>query len=158
MVFSYQVRFAVLQAGAYGLPQGRHRIVYIAAKNGTPLPDFPLPTHQFPTPPPSVKLPTGNTAPMITRECVPHRQIHAKDALLDLPGFHWFVSFSVFIVKLCLIFLAYQERSKWAKSSAQRPRAPGLCATFRTVWFQQGREVRQRTALRLSKMVKSRVA
>jgi DNA (cytosine-5)-methyltransferase 1 len=88
---SYQVRFAVLQAGAYGLPQGRHRIVYIAATTGIPLPDFPLPTHQFSVSVPTVNLPTLNVAPAVTRDCVPHRQIVTKDALMDLPGFHWSV-------------------------------------------------------------------
>ena len=43
----YQLRVAVLQAGAFGLPQNRRRLFIISAAAGQPLPALPLPTHAF---------------------------------------------------------------------------------------------------------------
>lgn len=43
----YQVKFAVLQAGQYGVPQSRRRLVLIAAAPGYKLPNFPEPQHVF---------------------------------------------------------------------------------------------------------------
>jgi DNA (cytosine-5)-methyltransferase 1 len=47
MALGYQVRFKVLQAGSYGAPQDRERIIFLGAKRGHKLPDFPTPTHAF---------------------------------------------------------------------------------------------------------------
>ncbi|KAJ3915519.1 hypothetical protein F5877DRAFT_81752 [Lentinula edodes] len=44
----YQVRFSLLQAAHYGVPQGRVRFFLIATLPGTPLPELPQPTHYFP--------------------------------------------------------------------------------------------------------------
>ncbi|KAJ3787693.1 S-adenosyl-L-methionine-dependent methyltransferase [Lentinula aff. detonsa] len=44
----YQVRFSLLQAAHYGVPQGRVRFFLIATLPGTPLPELPQPTHDFP--------------------------------------------------------------------------------------------------------------
>src|ERR1700677_1201959 len=41
---SYQVRFNVLQARAYGSPQNRRRVIIWGARRGVPLPEFPIPT------------------------------------------------------------------------------------------------------------------
>lgn len=38
----------VLQAGYYGVPQSRVRVIIWAAKCGEILPDYPRPTHDFP--------------------------------------------------------------------------------------------------------------
>ena len=67
---SYQVRFALLEAGHYGTPQGRVRFFLWAAKSDYPLPEFPRPTHNFPcrTSMP-IKFPTGITvSPIDCRE------------------------------------------------------------------------------------------
>lgn len=56
----YQVTFKVLQAGQYGAPQGRRRVIFWGAKKGWTLPRFPFPTHCFPQAPPNFKLPTGD--------------------------------------------------------------------------------------------------
>jgi DNA (cytosine-5)-methyltransferase 1 len=37
-----------LQAGYYGIPQNRWRTFVVATSDGTALPSFPLPTHEFP--------------------------------------------------------------------------------------------------------------
>lgn len=44
----YQVRFAVLQAGFYGVPQARKRALIVAAAPGKTLPPFPAPLTCFP--------------------------------------------------------------------------------------------------------------
>jgi len=44
----YFTRLGILQAGHYGLPQNRWRVFIWAAKNKDALPNFPLPTHEFP--------------------------------------------------------------------------------------------------------------
>src|SRR5260221_259236 len=55
----YQVRFSVLQAGVYGSPQGRRRVIFWGARRGVPLPEFPIPTHNFETTQWAVQLDTG---------------------------------------------------------------------------------------------------
>ena len=44
---NYQVKMGVLQAGHYGVPQNRVRVFIWAAQNGLPLPEYPVPTHDF---------------------------------------------------------------------------------------------------------------
>ena len=41
----YQVAYSVLQAGHYGVPQSRKRLIIIAVAPGEPLPLFPEPTY-----------------------------------------------------------------------------------------------------------------
>ena len=36
-----------MQAGRYGVPQSRERVIVLASRGDVPLPDFPLPTHTF---------------------------------------------------------------------------------------------------------------
>ena len=43
----YSTRVGLLQAGYYGLPQNRWRTFIYAASKGQPLPEYPLPTHEF---------------------------------------------------------------------------------------------------------------
>jgi DNA (cytosine-5)-methyltransferase 1 len=43
----YQVRWAILQAGMYGCPQSRRRVIIWGARCGERLPEFPEPTHCF---------------------------------------------------------------------------------------------------------------
>ena len=43
----YQHQIALMQAGRYGVPQNRERVIILASRGDVPLPDFPLPTHVF---------------------------------------------------------------------------------------------------------------
>lgn len=44
----YRSRLGILQAGYYGLPQNRWRVLIVAAAAGHALPQFPSPVHTFP--------------------------------------------------------------------------------------------------------------
>jgi DNA (cytosine-5)-methyltransferase 1 len=58
--FSYQVGFNVLHAANYGAPQARRRVLFLAARQDVPFPEFPIPTHFFPhARVQRVKLPTS---------------------------------------------------------------------------------------------------
>ncbi|KAI6012619.1 hypothetical protein F5J12DRAFT_819224 [Pisolithus orientalis] len=80
----YQVRFSLLQAGHYGTPQTRTRFFLIAADRKHELPELPQPTHDFP-------LPSGRSIePVRTVPGIaPHRFVSTRDAISDLPVFHW---------------------------------------------------------------------
>jgi DNA (cytosine-5)-methyltransferase 1 len=90
---SYQVRVKVLQAGQYGAPQSRKRVIFWGAKRGILLPEFPKPTHAFQA---SFfyKLPTGDTLQPATRSKDPKRPhqlaplnaVTVNDAIGDLVG------------------------------------------------------------------------
>ena len=47
VMIGYQCTFGVLQGGAFGIPQTRHRIFVIAAAPGEKLPVYPEPLHVF---------------------------------------------------------------------------------------------------------------
>lgn len=47
LAMGYQCTFGVLQAGSYGVPQTRRRIIVLAAAPGEVLPEYPEPTHVF---------------------------------------------------------------------------------------------------------------
>jgi len=98
----YQVQFKVLQAGQYGAPQGRRRVIFWGSKQGVPLPKFPLPKHDFRAGSQSYKLPTGDVLYPVTRSMVdetsdktdyhqyaPLPPIRVNDAIGDLPSFDW---------------------------------------------------------------------
>ena len=44
----YKCKVGLLQAGYYGIPQNRWRTFVVATSEGTALPSFPIPTHDFP--------------------------------------------------------------------------------------------------------------
>jgi DNA (cytosine-5)-methyltransferase 1 len=93
VICSYQVRFALLQAGHYGTPQGRVRFFAIAAADGYPLPEIPQPTHDFPEARSlQIKLPVGGPPikPIRTDNGIaPHAFVSIDDAISDLPRFDW---------------------------------------------------------------------
>lgn len=95
--YSYQVRFKVLQAGHYGAPQGRKRVIFWGARRGIPLPNFPLPTHCFPGGQNNYALPIGGFLTPVTRsknpddihQCAPMYPTTVNHTLGDLPPFDW---------------------------------------------------------------------
>ncbi|KAJ7492258.1 S-adenosyl-L-methionine-dependent methyltransferase [Mycena latifolia] len=89
----YTFRFALLQAGNYGVPQSRVRFFLIAARHGLPLPDMPQPTHDFEVVNQlRIRLPY-NRIPMTpirtTRGTMPHASVSVEDAIGDLPQYDW---------------------------------------------------------------------
>lgn len=91
---SYQVHFKVLQAGHYGSPQARRRVIFWAARQGLPLPGFPVPTHRFEQRMGITKLANGKTLSPVTRtgddsdHGAPLNPVKVQDAIGDLvrPG------------------------------------------------------------------------
>ncbi|XP_049797488.1 DNA (cytosine-5)-methyltransferase 1-like [Schistocerca nitens] len=84
----YQCTFTVLQAGNFGVPQSRKRVILLAAAPGELLPSFPEPTHAF-----SQSLCQLNAAvngQTYYSNCnrmysAPMRTVTVRDALSDLP-------------------------------------------------------------------------
>lgn len=70
-MFRYQVRYRLLQAGEYGAPQSRRRVIIWGARRGVPLPQFPVPVYAFPQRPYNVSLPTGGKLCPPTRSKAP---------------------------------------------------------------------------------------
>lgn len=64
---SYQAHFKLLQAGQYGAPQNRLRVIFLGAKRDLPLPEFPIPTHCTADDVQHVKLDTGNLLRPVVR-------------------------------------------------------------------------------------------
>ncbi|KAJ7766897.1 S-adenosyl-L-methionine-dependent methyltransferase [Mycena metata] len=94
----FQVRFKVLQAGQYGAPQHRERVIFFGAKRGCKLPEFPVPTHAFLRPAYRHKLfikddfippARRGRGPDDDHIFAPHASVSIEDAIGDLPGFDW---------------------------------------------------------------------
>jgi len=66
-----QVQWKVLQAGQYGAPQNRERVIFWAAKRGLVLPKHPVPLYAWKRGAMSSLLPTGTKLPPPTRSLVP---------------------------------------------------------------------------------------
>ncbi|KAJ7259550.1 hypothetical protein B0H12DRAFT_1322415 [Mycena haematopus] len=97
IALGYQVRYKVLQAGQYGAPQDRERIIFLGAMRGHKLPDFPIPTHAF-KPARQWKIPLRRTDRIRPPTCsrtdddhlyAPHPAVTVNDAIDDLPAFEW---------------------------------------------------------------------
>lgn len=90
---SYQVRFSVLQAGVYGSPQHRRRVIFWGALRGLPLPEFPIPTHNFESTQWAVQLDTGLKLDHVARDPdrphrgAPLRAVTVDDVISDLVSF-----------------------------------------------------------------------
>ncbi|KAF4603394.1 hypothetical protein EYR38_003807 [Pleurotus pulmonarius] len=97
IALGYQVRHKVLEAGQYGAPQGRQRVIFWGARRGIVIPDFPMPTHCYPKPAKFYKQPIGSPLrpatrsrdPDICHSFAPMRAITVNDAIDDLPPFDW---------------------------------------------------------------------
>lgn len=88
----YQVRYKLLQAGQYGAPQGRRRVIFWGAKRGLQIPNFPVPVYAFPKGVHRCTLPTGgfllpmsrSLVPGDNHQCAPLKAITVNDAIGDL--------------------------------------------------------------------------
>ncbi|VVA38732.1 PREDICTED: DNA [Prunus dulcis] len=84
----YQVRFGILEAGAYGVSQSRKRAFIWAAAPGEILPEWPEPMHVFGVPELKITL-SGNSqyaAVRSTASGAPFRSITIRDTIGDLPA------------------------------------------------------------------------
>ncbi|XP_057502306.1 DNA (cytosine-5)-methyltransferase 1-like isoform X2 [Actinidia eriantha] len=83
----YQVRFGILEAGAYGVSQSRKRAFIWAASPEETLPEWPEPMHVFAGP--ELKIPlnrnTQYAAVQSTSTGAPFRAITVRDTIGDLP-------------------------------------------------------------------------
>lgn len=96
------MRFGLLQAAHYGLPQTRIRFFLIAARMDQPLPNFPAPLYSFPEKDALlVKFSHGLTVmPVNPDACLtPFRHLTVADAISDLQRFDWCVSLCVAAVQ-----------------------------------------------------------
>ena len=88
------MNFRVLQAGHYGAPQGRRRVIFMGARRDVPLPAFPIPQYFFPSIVHNVNLPTGEVVQPLTRQgadgshhqCAPLPCVTVQEAIGDLVG------------------------------------------------------------------------
>ncbi|CAH2061426.1 unnamed protein product [Thlaspi arvense] len=83
----YQVRFGILEAGAYGVSQSRKRAFIWAAAPGEVLPEWPEPMHVFNVPELKISLAKGlhYAAVRSTQSGAPFRPITVRDTIGDLP-------------------------------------------------------------------------
>lgn len=84
----YQVRFGILEAGAYGVSQSRKRAFIWAAAPDEILPEWPEPMHVFGVPELKINL-SGNSyyaAVRSTAAGAPFRPITVRDTIGDLPA------------------------------------------------------------------------
>ncbi|KAJ2949115.1 hypothetical protein O0L34_g6054 [Tuta absoluta] len=84
----YQCTFGILQAGNYGVPQTRRRLIILAAAPGHKLPSYPEPTHVFSRRACSVTA-TIDGKRFVTNiqwdDSAPRRTCTIQDAMSDLP-------------------------------------------------------------------------
>ncbi|KFK31662.1 dna (cytosine-5)-methyltransferase [Arabis alpina] len=83
----YQVRFGILEAGAYGVSQSRKRVFIWAAAPEEILPEWPEPMHVFRVPKLKISLSQGlhYAAVRSTQKGAPFRSITVRDTIGDLP-------------------------------------------------------------------------
>ncbi|KAJ3674716.1 hypothetical protein LUZ60_005332 [Juncus effusus] len=83
----YQVRFGILEAGAFGVSQSRKRAFIWAAGPDETLPDWPEPMHVFSAPQLKVQMPGGGcyAAVRSTADGAPFRSITVRDTIGELP-------------------------------------------------------------------------
>ncbi|XWS41226.1 hypothetical protein CRYUN_Cryun17cG0062700 [Craigia yunnanensis] len=84
----YQVRFGILEAGAYGVSQSRKRAFIWAASPEETLPEWPEPMHVFAAPELKVTLSHNlqYAAARSTASGAPFRAITVRDTIGDLPA------------------------------------------------------------------------
>ncbi|XP_076247573.1 DNA (cytosine-5)-methyltransferase PliMCI [Calliopsis andreniformis] len=85
----YQCTFGILQAGNYGIPQTRRRLIILAAAPGEILPKYPEPTHVFSKRACQLSVIVDNkkySSNCDWSESAPYRTISVRDAMSDLPN------------------------------------------------------------------------
>ncbi|EOA17989.1 hypothetical protein CARUB_v10006424mg [Capsella rubella] len=85
----YQVRFGLLEAGAFGISQQRKRAFIWAAAPNEVLPEWPEPMHVFDNPGFKIKLSSQDlvyNAVETTKFGAPYRSMTVRDAIGDLPA------------------------------------------------------------------------
>nr|XP_034189663.1 DNA (cytosine-5)-methyltransferase PliMCI-like [Osmia lignaria] len=85
----YQCTFGILQAGNYGIPQTRRRLIILAAAPGEILPTYPEPTHVFSKRACQLSVIVDNkkySSNCDWTESAPYRTISVRDAMSDLPN------------------------------------------------------------------------
>ncbi|RVX21453.1 DNA (cytosine-5)-methyltransferase 1 [Vitis vinifera] len=84
----YQVRFGILEAGAYGVSQSRKRVFIWAASPEETLPEWPEPMHVFAVPELKITLSKNMqyAAVRSTATGAPFRAITVRDTIGDLPA------------------------------------------------------------------------
>ncbi|CAN4101552.1 unnamed protein product [Withania somnifera] len=84
----YQVRFGILEAGAFGVPQSRKRAFIWAASPEEVLPEWPEPMHVFAVPKLKITLSeTSHYAAVRSTACgAPFRSLTVRDTIGDLPA------------------------------------------------------------------------
>ena len=81
------MRFGVLNAGNFGVPQSRKRTIIWAAAPGETLPQWPTPRHVFLTPQLRINLPNGvQYCAVPDLPGAPLRAVTVRDAIADLPS------------------------------------------------------------------------
>ncbi|KAF9454585.1 S-adenosyl-L-methionine-dependent methyltransferase [Macrolepiota fuliginosa MF-IS2] len=98
IALGYQVHWKLLQAGQYGAPQNRPRVIFWAAKRGIPLPKHPVPVYAWKQGATRPVLPIGTRMPPPSRslvpgeshQCAPLKPITVGAAIGDLPKFDWY--------------------------------------------------------------------
>lgn len=83
----YQVRFGILEAGAYGVPQSRKRAFIWAASPEELLPEWPEPIHVFAAPELKISMSKNlqYSAVRSTSKGAPFRSLTVRDTIGDLP-------------------------------------------------------------------------
>lgn len=85
----YQCSFGILQAGNFGIPQTRRRLVILGAAPGEQLPKYPEPTHVFNRRSSHLGIQIGDkkfTTNCRYEDSAPMRTVTAYDAWSDLPA------------------------------------------------------------------------
>ncbi|XP_078046849.1 DNA methyltransferase 1a isoform X2 [Augochlora pura] len=84
----YQCTFGILQAGNYGVPQTRRRMIILAAAPGQTLPNYPEPTHVFSKRACQLSVLVNNkkySSNCTWIDSAPFRTTSVRDSMSDLP-------------------------------------------------------------------------
>lgn len=81
------MRFGILEAGAYGVPQSRKRAFIWAASPEEVLPEWPEPMHVFAAPELRISMAKDlqYSAVRSTAKGAPYRSLTVRDTIADLP-------------------------------------------------------------------------